>query len=210
MTQLRRLATVVALMTPATVLAHPDGIHAASFFDGLAHSLTGLDHLLAMLAVGMTAAKACASQRWVAPASFLASLFVGSLAGASGWHVPFTEFAIVCSVFLFGAVALSRWSLPSSVIALLFGTFALFHGIAHGAEADNAGFAYMAGMLLMSGALHALGFGFARVLRAKQARVLRLVARARDAVHQRTDTDLVVRNRVSAIDDGRQRLTDRM
>lgn len=210
MTQLRRLATVLALMAPATVLAHAEGMHAASFFDGLAHPLTGLDHLLAMLAVGVTAARACASQRWIAPASFLASMFVGSLAGANGWQVPFTEFAIACSVFLFGAIALARRSLPSAVIALLFGSFALFHGIAHGGEADDAGGAYLAGMLLMSGALHALGFGLARILRAKQPRVLRLVTRTRDSVHQRTDTDLVVRDRVSALDDGGQRLAERV
>ena len=189
-----RLVTLFALLLPATVLAHPDGIHAATFLDGLGHPMTGVDHLLAMLAVGVTAARAGASQRWVAPASFLAAMLVGSLIGAGGWQVPFTEFAIACSVFLFGAIALAKQPLPSAVIAPLFGTFALFHGIAHGSEADHAGFAYMAGMLLMTSALHALGFGLARYLRAKQPRVLRFVARARDTVHQRTDTDLVVRD----------------
>lgn len=194
MTHVCRVVSLSALLAPAAVLAHPDGHHAATFFEGLAHPITGIDHLLAMLAVGMIAAKAPATERWVAPASFLACMLVGSMAGASGWHVPYMEFAIACSVFLFGAVTLAKRSLPSVIVAPLFGTFALFHGIAHGAEANDVGLVYVAGVLTMTAALHALGFVCVCYLRAKQPRVLRFVARARDSVHQRTHADLIVRD----------------
>jgi urease accessory protein len=158
-----RLPILLTALTPLAVSAHPLGAHTATLFDGLLHPVTGLDHTLAMIAVGLAASR-IRERGWIAPASFMASMLVGLAVGALGLVVPFTESAIVVSVLLFGLIVGRRGELPLTPVALTFGAFALFHGMAHGHEANGVGFDYASGVLLATGALHALGFGLARLL----------------------------------------------
>lgn len=157
-----RLPILLIALTPLAASAHPFGAHGATLFDGILHPITGLDHFLAMIAVGLGAAR-MRERRWVAIACSMASMLGGLALSALGIVVPFTEWAIVGSVMLFGLIVTKRGELPVTALALTFSVFALFHGMAHGQEANGGvGLAYVGGMLLTTGALHALGFGVAR------------------------------------------------
>lgn len=141
-------------------LLHQLGDHA--FSQGLLHPLTGLDHLLAMLAVGVWAALAHASVRralW-APASFVALLLAGTLLGIAGLRLPLVEPLIMASLLVLGLLVATRWPLPAWAGSGLVGFFALFHGLAHGSElpggAETA-WAFVAGFTLMTALLHATG-----------------------------------------------------
>jgi urease accessory protein len=140
-------------------LAHT-GIGAASGLSaGFAHPLSGLDHLLAMLAVGLWAGLVGGGALWAWPLAFIAVMVVGALGGASGVPAPGTEALIAVSlVVLGGAVALPVRS-PVLAGAAICGVFAFFHGHAHGAElpADGSGLTYGAGFVLATAALHVLG-----------------------------------------------------
>ena len=139
-------------------------------FEGLVHPF-GLDHLLAMVAVGMWSVSALpASKAWWGPATFLLTLVLGAALGATGLTMPWLEQLISLSVVLFGVMLVaSRQKMP---LALGLGLVALassMHGLAHGAETPDTGFAgYAAGFLLTTAALHlggvAAGLGIRRYL----------------------------------------------
>lgn len=167
MKRLNRLPVLVAACMPLAAIAHPFGADAATLFDGLLHPITALDHFLAMLAVGLAAARV-RERRWIVPACFMASMLAGVALGANGVVVPFTEWAIVGSVLLFGLIVTKRGEFTLTPIAVTFGVFALFHGIAHGQEANSGvGPAYVGGLLVATGALHVLGLGVARRVAAR-------------------------------------------
>ena len=139
-------------------------------FEGLVHPF-GLDHLLAMVAVGMWSVSALpASKAWWGPATFLLTLGVSAALGAMGLTIPLLEHLISLSVVLFGVMLVfSRQKMP---LALGLGLVALassMHGLAHGAETPDTGFAgYAAGFLLTTATLHlggvAAGLGVRRYL----------------------------------------------
>jgi len=139
-------------------------------FEGLVHPF-GLDHLLAMVAVGMWSVSALpASKAWWGPATFLLTLVLGAALGATGLTMPWLEQLISLSVVLFGVMLVaSRQKMP---LALGLGLVALassMHGLAHGAETPDTGFAgYAAGFLLTTATLHlggvAAGLGIRRYL----------------------------------------------
>lgn len=124
--------------------------------EGLVHPF-GLDHLLAMVAVGIWSVSALpASKAWWGPATFMLSLVVSATFGAMGFSVPFLEHMISLSVVLFGAMLVfSRQQLPISVGLGSVALAASLHGLAHGAEAPESGFAaYALGFLATTAALH--------------------------------------------------------
>jgi urease accessory protein len=139
-------------------------------FEGLVHPF-GLDHLLAMVAVGMWSVSALPARKaWWGPATFLLTLVLGAALGAMGLTIPWLEQLISLSVVLFGVMLVaSRQKMP---LALGLGLVALassMHGLAHGAETPDTGFAgYAAGFLLTTAALHlggvAAGLGIRRYL----------------------------------------------
>jgi len=132
-----------------------------SLMEGLAHPL-GADHLLAMLAVGIWSVSALpASKVWQGPATFLLALVVSAALGASGFSVPFLEHAIALSVVLFGAMLVLAANPMLKAFGLgLIALAAALHGLAHGAETPETGFAgYAAGFLLTTGVLHLSGVG---------------------------------------------------
>ena len=152
-----------ALLTPVLAFAHAgtlaDHMH-TRLFDGLLHPLTGADHLLAMLAVGVWSALAIRPV-WLAPLSFVAMLLTGALAAQAGWVLPGVEPMIAASLLALGLLVATRAKLPHMAAAALCGAFAFFHGAAHGAElgGTSAAWAALAGMVLTTAALHASGIG---------------------------------------------------
>lgn len=170
-----RVATGLALLAASGVaLAHPGhpGHDAAgSFVAGFVHPLTGADHLCAMIVVGLWSA--LTSKRvWLAPLAFVAMLAAGGLLGMSyGAGLPGVEPMIAVSLLVLGLMLATRAKLPSGVGAAVVGAFAIFHGVAHGAElpAEASAMHYLAGFLLATGVLHCLGIVAGVALRHRTA-----------------------------------------
>ena len=158
------LIAACALSTGAS--AHTGhGTH--SLMEGLAHPF-GADHLLAMLAVGIWSVSALpARQAWQGPATFMLALVLSAVLGASGFTVPFLEQAIALSVTLFGAMlVLASTPMPKAFGLTLIALAASLHGLAHGAETPETGFAgYAAGFLLTTAVLHLGGVGIGLSIR---------------------------------------------
>jgi urease accessory protein len=156
-----------ALLAASPVMAHTGHADGGSLVTGLLHPLLGLDHLLAMLAVGLWASRMPGRSRWLLPAAFVAMMAGGSALAWSGLAVPFVEPGIAASVLLLGlALAFSlRAPLPAAVCAVA--VFALWHGAAHGQEMPAAAVPqlYAAGFVAATAALHALGVGLGARLR---------------------------------------------
>lgn len=163
-----------ALSLPTLALAHTgaaDGHAHVRFFDGLLHPVTGADHLAAMLAVGAWSALALRPP-WAAPLAFVALLLAGALAGLSGlsgFHLPAVEPMIAASLLVIGLLMATRARLPVALAAALVGGFALFHGVAHGAElAGEGAAAALGGMVLGTAVLHVAGIGIGQAVLARQ------------------------------------------
>ena len=139
-------------------------------FEGMVHPF-GLDHLLAMVAVGMWSVSALpANKAWWGPATFLLTLGVSAALGAMGLTIPLLEHLISLSVVLFGVMLVfSRQKMPLAFGLGLVALASFMHGLAHGAETPDTGFAgYAAGFLLTTATLHlggvAVGLGVRRYL----------------------------------------------
>lgn len=156
-----KLAGIFALsgLTPLLAQAHPLPGEAHSFTAGFTHPLFGLDHVLAMVAVGLWAAQLGGRSRWVVPAAFVGLMVVGGALGMAGVHVPMVEAGILASVLVLGIVIAAAVRPPMFVGMALVGLFALFHGHAHGTEipAAASGFTYALGFVLATIILHACG-----------------------------------------------------
>lgn len=170
-------ALIVASATAAQ--AHTGVGHTAGFLHGFAHPFSGLDHMLAMVAVGLFAARLGGRALWLVPATFVAMMAVGGAWGISGASLPFVELGIAASVIALGMVVALNASMAVAVAMGLVGFFAVFHGHAHGTEMplDASGASYAAGFMAATAVLHATGlaagisaarFAAARSLRAAQ------------------------------------------
>jgi len=155
------LATLLAL-SPSLAFAHAGHGEAIGFAHGFWHPVGGLDHVLAMVAVGIFAANLGGRALWAVPATFVALMAAGGAFGMYGVAMPFVEIGIAASVIVLGgAVALGWRNWPLGAAMALVGFFAVFHGHAHGAEmpADASAFAYAAGFMLATALLHVAGIG---------------------------------------------------
>ena len=161
-----RAFILLGLLWPTLpALAHTgalgDHVH-PGFMAGLLHPFTGIDHLAAMLAVGVWSALAVRPV-WVAPLAFVALLGAGALGGLAGVAVPGVEPMIAASLLVTGLLIATRAQWPVWAAALVAGLFAFFHGAAHGMELSGVGVAQaLAGMLIGSAALHLTGIGLGR------------------------------------------------
>lgn len=160
---LRGLALLLAAFFLLTQFAsaHSGHSHGNGFASGWAHPWTGLDHLLAMFAVGLWAWQMGKKAIWIIPASFLALMSVGFLIGMKGYELSATEPLILASVVVIGIAlfAARKWSL--ALCAMIVGGFAFFHGFAHGNEMTMGAnpLFYASGFLLGTLILHLLGIG---------------------------------------------------
>jgi len=154
-----------ALLTLAAGVAQAHtGIGAAGGFGyGFAHPLGGLDHVLAMVAVGVLAAQLGPRALRLVPLSFIAMMIVGGALAMTGISLPLVETAIGLSVVAFGLAVAAGYRLPASTAMALAGFFALFHGYAHGAEMPGSlsGLDYAAGFVLATALLQIAGAGTA-------------------------------------------------
>jgi urease accessory protein len=132
-------------------------------FAGLLHPLLGIDHLLAMVTVGLLSAQMGGRAIWTVPATFVSVMAVGGIAGIAGIPVPFVEYGIALSVVVLGIALLAPKKLPIALAMVFVGLFALFHGHAHGTELPVLSetvldvFAYIFGFLLATASLHLVG-----------------------------------------------------
>src|SRR5690606_41554310 len=116
------------LGTIGTAYAHPPGAAGAGLAEGLAHPLLGLDHVLAMIAVGLWASQLGGRALWLVPSSFMAMMAIGGGVALWGPGLPAVELGILGSLLALGALVAAAVRLPAAVGAVLVGFFALFHG----------------------------------------------------------------------------------
>ena len=153
------VASAFALLTSTGALAHPQG--GGGLLAGFAHPFSGLDHVLAMMMLGLWAARRRGTTRLLLPFSFIASLLLGGFMGLVGLHVPAAEALIACSVLVFAFAVAASPHLGLRVGLALAAGFGLFHGYVHMGEmpASAEVEAFTAGMVAGSAVLHALGLG---------------------------------------------------
>lgn len=154
-------ALLVLSLASGAALAHPGHEHLSGFAAGFAHPFLGLDHLLAMIALGIWAAQSQGRSMFVAPAIFVASMLLGALFALKGGNLPYAEHGIALSVLVIGLlVALVPAQGPVAKLALpVIAVGAALHGYAHGAElpAEAGAAAYIAGFSMATALLHAVG-----------------------------------------------------
>jgi urease accessory protein len=162
----RRLLALAAVLAVAPwASAHPghDGDHDLTWdlSGGLAHPLSGADHLLAMIAVGLWAAQLGGRARWLVPLAFVGVMTLGAALGHAGLIFSGIEQGIAASVLVLGLLIAKSVRLPAVAGMALVGFFALFHGLAHGAEmpATVGGLSYGAGFIAATCLLHLIGIG---------------------------------------------------
>ena len=155
-----RLTAAIALtLVPTAALAHPGIGDAHGFVQGFAHPLGGLDHVLAMVTVGIFAWQLGGRALWLVPAAFVVAMAVGGALAILGIPVPLVELGIALSVVVLGAVVALGLKTPLAIAMGLVGLFAIFHGHAHGTEMtlEGAGGDYAAGFILATALLHVAG-----------------------------------------------------
>jgi urease accessory protein len=160
---LRGVLSCALLLVPSLAFAHP-GHDESGFTAGLAHPLGGLDHLLAMFAVGLWAAQQQGAARWLLPLTFVASMLLGGVLGFDGLAVPYLESAIASSVLAFGLLVAMAARPPVIMAVAATALFALAHGIAHGLELPGMAspWSYALGFIAATSVLHACGYTLVR------------------------------------------------
>jgi urease accessory protein len=165
----RRSGGLAALtwLLPAALLAHTRGGEAAGLVAGLSHPLSGLDHVLAMVAVGLWGAQLGPPAVWVLPVAFPMVMALGGTLGLVGVHLPGVEIGIALSAIGLGAAVLFEAKPKLGVAAALVGFFAIFHGHAHGTELPQGanGILYSIGFVVATGLLHLAGIGIGTIHR---------------------------------------------
>lgn len=156
----RFLCASVPLIVFARVAeAHVHQGEEVSFLSGLRHPISGLDHIVAMVAVGLWGAQLGAPAIWMLPVAFPLVMALGGMLGLLGVPLPGTELGIAASAILLGGAVMLRARPPSWVAAALVGFFAIFHGYAHGSELPPGenGLLYSLGFVMATGCLHVIG-----------------------------------------------------
>jgi len=160
-------ASVMALLWTQAAFAHVGPAESVGLLTGLLHPLSGADHVLAMLAVGLWGAQLGAPAIWVLPVAFPLMMALGAMLGFLGVPVPGIEYGIAASAVVLGAAVAFELRPALVVAALLVGVFAIFHGHAHGTELPTGQNAllYSIGFVVATGSLHAAGIGIGTVHR---------------------------------------------
>jgi urease accessory protein len=166
---MRAILALLLMLLPTAAFAHPGHGEAVGFVSGFMHPVGGLDHVLAMVAVGVFAFVLGGRALFLVPAAFVAMMGAGFLLGVGHVDLPFVELGIALSSVVIGAAA--AWGKPMPIVAAmsLVGVFAIFHGHAHGTEmpATAAGVEFAAGFIAATVLLHlagiALTFGVAKL-----------------------------------------------
>ena len=171
---------LAGLLFPALAQAHSNEFLAYDCASGLAHPVHGPDHLATMIAVGLWAAQLGGRARWLLPVTFLGMMALGAVLGSQGFLLPGVEPTIAASVLVLGLVIASTLRLHLGVSAGMIALFALAHGMAHGAEipAGSSVWAYGAGFMAATAALHVLGLGAGAFLNRRHPALARTLGAA--------------------------------
>lgn len=155
------LLLATALLTAPPAFAHTGlaGLSGAGLTAGFSHPLGGLDHILAMVAVGLIGVGLGGRAIWLLPCTFMGMMVAGGFLGMMGVHLPLVEIGIAFSIITFGALVALQLRMPLTAAMVVVGGFAVFHGHAHGTEAPEtaAPMLYALGFALATGILHAIG-----------------------------------------------------
>jgi urease accessory protein len=158
------LTLAAATLAPAVAFAHAGHAHGehSGFIHGFMHPITGLDHILAMVTVGILAYQIGGRALWLVPTTFLAIMAAGGMLGVAGVSFYFVEPGIAASVVVLGIIVARAVKPPVALAMALVAVFAVFHGYAHGIEAplDGSTAAFGAGFLVATALLHAFGVAF--------------------------------------------------
>jgi urease accessory protein len=160
-------AMAVLLLVPDSAWAHVESGQAGGFFSGLSHPVSGLDHVLAMIAVGLWGAQLGRPAVWLLPIAFPMMMAFGGMLELMGVPVPGIEVGIAVSGIVLGALILGETGMPVAGALLVVAFFAVFHGHAHGTElspGQNA-MLYSLGFVTATGTLHAVGISIGQVHR---------------------------------------------
>ncbi|OGS98618.1 MAG: urease accessory protein [Gallionellales bacterium RIFCSPLOWO2_02_60_31] len=159
---LRTIVVVLGALLPTFAHAHVGLGEAGGFLHGLTHPTSGLDHVCAMLAVGLWAAQTGGRSIWAVPLTFVGVMALGGALPMLGIGLPFVERGILLSVLLLGVLIAASVRLPLWLGSGMVGLFALWHGHAHGAEmpALASGIDYALGFMLATALLHVIGIAF--------------------------------------------------
>ena len=159
--------TLILLVGTETAWAHIKGGQAIGLATGLAHPWSGLDHVLAMIAVGLWGAQLGNPALWLLPVTFPMVMAMGAMLGLLGIPLPGIEVGIALSALLLGLMVLGEVRPGIGAAALLIAFFAIFHGHAHGTElpAGQSGLLYSMGFVIATGTLHALGISLGLIHR---------------------------------------------
>jgi urease accessory protein len=154
-----------ALASPA--LAHVQVGEATGFLAGFLHPISGLDHVLAMVAVGLWGAQLGAPAIWLLPVTFPLVMALGGFLGLVGVPLPGVEIGIAASALLLGVAVMTERRPSLYAAAALVGFFAIFHGHAHGTELPpgQSGLLYSLGFVVATGCLHAIGIAIGAIHR---------------------------------------------
>ncbi len=163
----------LGLLLALPAWAHEQSGQAAGFVTGMLHPVSGLDHVLAMVAVGLWGAQLGAPAIWLLPVTFPLVMAFGGFLGLLGVPLPGVEIGIAVSAILLGTMVATQSRPPLWLAAALVGFFAIFHGHAHGTElpAGESGLLYSIGFVIVTGLLHATGIAIGLVHRWQKGRI---------------------------------------
>jgi urease accessory protein len=174
---MKRTLITLALLTLSSAASAHTGHGSSGFSTGLLHPFSGMDHLLAMLAVGLWAGQLGGQRIWQLPATFMAMLTGGAFVGMMIPSLTLIEPGIAASVLILGLLIVSPTKLALPVSFALTAAFGLLHGYAHGSEMPSAAapLAYAAGFLLATASLHLSGIAMGCALRERFTRLVQVV-----------------------------------
>lgn len=178
---LKRLAVTSAIFAATTgpAFAHLDPTEHGSFMAGLTHPLSGADHMLAMIAVGLWAAQIGGRARLLVPAAFVSLMSLGFILALAGMPLPFVEPGILASVIGLGLLVMLAVRMPIAVSTVIVGIFALFHGHAHGGELGGAAvMTFGLGFVAATALLHAAGVSLGMLVGGRNPIVTRILGTA--------------------------------
>ena len=161
----RKLVFALLMLVPARAFAHVTGDVAGGLASGFLHPISGLDHVVAMVAVGLWGTQLGKPAIWILPVTFPIVMAFGGVLGVRGVPMPPVEIGIALSAVVLGAVVALALRPPLWAAASVVGVFAIFHGYAHGTELPQSAtpLAYGAGFVLTTGLLHVSGIAIGLV-----------------------------------------------
>ena len=178
------LVLLAAIAAPSSAWAHIQAGEPGGFLSGVHHPVSGWDHVLAMIAVGLWGAQLGRPAVWLLPITFPMVMALGAMLGLLGLPLPGVEIGIALSAIVLGAMVLAEKRPAPWIAAGVVGCFATFHGHAHGTElpAGQSGLLYSMGFVMATGCLHGVGIAIGLIHRWAAGRVVLRVAGATVAV----------------------------